>query len=117
VSGEAFAVESDDLGLAMISAIGGWLMVNLTEATKSENSKLSSVGRLELRLSSYDPSKRSSSATREHDWSRLSFRRDVALVGVPNITPPPMTRQFSGWDFPGAPSESEVKLDLRGSTP
>ena len=78
VSGEAFAVESDDLGLAMMSAIGGRLMVNVTEATRSENSTLPSVGKLESRLSSYDPSKRSSSTTRAHDWSRFSFRREVA---------------------------------------
>ena len=78
VSGEAFAVESDDLGLAMMSAIGGRLMVNVTEATRSENSTLPSVGKLESRLSSYDPSKRSSSTTRAHDWRRFSFRREVA---------------------------------------
>ena len=55
LSGETLAVGSDDLGLSMKSANGGRLMANLTEETKLENSRLSSVDRLELMLSSYDP--------------------------------------------------------------
>lgn len=61
VSGETLLVGSDDLGLSMISANGGRLMVNLTEATRSANSKLSSVDRVDLRLSSQDPFEGSSS--------------------------------------------------------
>jgi hypothetical protein len=53
-SGEAFPVGSDDLGLSTISANGGRLMLNLTEETRLTNSRLSSVDRLEFKLSSYD---------------------------------------------------------------
>lgn len=55
VSGETLAVGSDDLGLSMISANGGRFTFNLTEETKSKNSRLSSVDRFDLRLSSHDP--------------------------------------------------------------
>jgi len=129
--GETFAGGRDDLGLSMISGNGGRLIVSLAEATRLENSKLSSVDRLKSGLSSYDAFKRSSAATRMYDSSRFNFRRDVvsfggqnhlgriqwshALIAVPNITPPPMTRQVSWWGFIPALSESEMVLGLRGA--
>jgi len=103
------------LGLSMISGSGGRLMVRLTEATRFENSRLSSVDRLKSGLSSYDAFKRSSAATRIYDSSRFNFRREVVFVAVPNITPPPMTRQVSWWGFMHALSESETVLGLRGA--
>jgi len=105
------------LGLSMISGSGGRLMVSLTEATRLKNSRLSSVDWFNSRLSSQDAFERSSAATRAHDSSRFNFRREVALVGVPNITPPPMTRHVSWWGFIDALSESEMILALRGAAP
>jgi len=106
---------SDDLGLSMISGSGGRLIVSLTEATRSENSRHSSVDRLGSEFSSYDPFKCSSPVTRVHDCSRFNFRLEAAFVAVPSITPPPMTRQVSWWGFVDALSESEVAPGLRGA--
>jgi hypothetical protein len=39
------------------------------------------------------------------------------FVAVPNITPPPMTRQVSWWGFIHALSESEMVPGLRGAAP
>lgn len=121
--------ENDDLGLSIISGNGGRLIVNLTEATRLENSRLSSADRFGPRLSLHNPFTRSSLIKRVHDCSRFDFRREVAsfdnqngveqmswlhlLVTVPNITPPPMTRHVSWWGFTDVLSDSEVVPGLR----
>jgi len=49
----------------------------------------------------------------QDDFKRVSWL--YALVAVPSITPPPITRQVSWWGFMDALSESEVVPDLRGA--